>query len=101
MQQPIVTAYSNQLHQLLVSVSKHLYFGSDGNVKYQEKPMDVNIKNCHKSRKEHLVYFSRLPKLILTSFLIKSQSCLVTNVARQLFIRPLCINLAAGDNVLI
>jgi len=54
---PIVTEYSNQLHQLLVSVSKHLYFGKDGHVKYQKKPLDVNIKNCHKSRKEHLVYY--------------------------------------------
>jgi len=57
MQHRIVTEYSNELHQLLVSVSKHFYFGSDGNVRYQEKPMDVNIKNCYKSRKEHLVYY--------------------------------------------
>jgi tetratricopeptide (TPR) repeat protein len=53
----IITEYSNQLHQLLVSVSQHLYFGKDGHVKYQKKPMDINIKNCHKSRKEHLVYY--------------------------------------------
>lgn len=57
MQERIATEYSNQLHQLMVSVSKHFYFGSDGYVKYQEKLMDVNIKNCHKSRKEHLVYY--------------------------------------------
>lgn len=57
MQHSVVTEYSNQLHQLLVSVSKHLYFGKDGYVKYQEKPLDVNIKNCHKSSKEHLVYY--------------------------------------------
>jgi len=53
----IVTEYSNELHQLLVSVSKHLYFGSDGNARYQSKPMDVNIKNFHKSNKDHLVYY--------------------------------------------
>lgn len=57
MQHSVVTEYSNQLHQLLVSVSKHLYFRKDGYVKYQEKPFDINIKNCHKSRKEHLVYY--------------------------------------------
>jgi tetratricopeptide (TPR) repeat protein len=54
---PIITEYSNQLHQLLVSVSQHLYFGKDGYVKYQKKPFDINIKNCHKSPKEHLVYY--------------------------------------------
>jgi hypothetical protein len=53
----VVTEHSNQLHQLLVSVSKHLYFSKDGYAKYQEKPFEVNIKNCHKSRKEHLVYY--------------------------------------------
>ena len=57
MTQRLVSEYSNQLHQLLVSVSKHLYFGSDGQVKYQEKPMEVNISNCSKSRREHLVYY--------------------------------------------
>jgi hypothetical protein len=57
LQKRIITEYSNQLHQLLVSVSKHFYFGSDGNAKYQEKPMEVNIKNYHKSRREHLVYY--------------------------------------------
>ncbi len=57
MQLQIVTEYSNELHQLLVSVSKHLYFGSDGNARYQSKPMDVNIKNFHKSNKDHLVYY--------------------------------------------
>lgn len=57
MNHSIVTEYSNQLHQLLVSVSKHLYFGKDGHVKYQEKPLNVNIKTCSKSKKEHLVYY--------------------------------------------
>ncbi|TWH60285.1 ST7 protein [Desulfitobacterium sp. LBE] len=53
----IITEYSNQLHQLLVSVSQHLYFDKDGYVTYQKKPLGVNIKSCHKSRKEHLVYY--------------------------------------------
>lgn len=57
MQQQIVTEYSNQLHQLLVCVSKHLYLGRDGKVKYQKKAMRVNLKNCGQSRKEHLVYY--------------------------------------------
>ncbi len=57
MRNRIVSEYSNQLHQLLVSVSKHLYLGGDGQVKYQDKPMDVNLKNVAKSRKEHVVYY--------------------------------------------
>lgn len=57
MQFKTVTEYSNELHQLLVSVSKHLYFGSDGYARYQDKPMDVNITNYHRSNKDHLVYY--------------------------------------------
>lgn len=57
MAQRVISEHSNQLHQLLVSVSRHLYFGSDGYVKYQEKPMEVNISNFSKSRKDHLVYY--------------------------------------------
>lgn len=50
-------AYSNQLHQLLVTVSRHLYVQKDGNLKYQEKPLDIDITRLPKSRKEHLVYY--------------------------------------------
>jgi tetratricopeptide (TPR) repeat protein len=57
MSKQVITEYSNQLHQLLVSVSKHLYITKNGLIKYQEKPMEVNINNYHKSRKEHLVYY--------------------------------------------
>jgi len=57
MQFKTVTEYSNELHQLLVSVSKHLYFGSDGYARYQDKPMDVNMTNYHRSNKDHLVYY--------------------------------------------
>lgn len=52
-----ITEYSNQLHQLLISVSKHYYFGSDGYLKYQHKPMEVNLKSAVKSRREHLLYY--------------------------------------------
>lgn len=48
---------SNQLHQLLVTVSRHLYVQKDGNLKYQEKPLDIDITRLSGSRKEHLVYF--------------------------------------------
>lgn len=51
------TGFANETHQLLVSVSRHLYISKSGVVKYQEKPMEVDIGNFHRSRKEHLVYY--------------------------------------------
>lgn len=57
MHRQLVSDYSNQLHQLLVSVSRHYYFGNDGYLRYQKKTLDVDLKNAYKSRKEHLVYY--------------------------------------------
>ncbi|MFD2369048.1 hypothetical protein ACFSO0_03505 [Brevibacillus sp. GCM10020057] len=57
MHRRLVSDYSNQLHQLLVSVSRHYYFGKDGYLRYQNKPLDVDLKNALKSRKEHLIYY--------------------------------------------
>lgn len=57
MHRRLVSDYSNQLHQLLVSVSRHYYFGNDGYLRYQKKPLDVDLKNALKSRKEHLIYY--------------------------------------------
>ncbi|MGI5880173.1 MAG: hypothetical protein ACOX6L_06215 [Syntrophomonadaceae bacterium] len=57
MTQRLVTEQSNQLHQLLVTVSRYLYFASDGQVRYQEKPMEVNTGNLSKSHRDHLVYY--------------------------------------------
>ena len=51
------TEYANQLHQLLVSISKHFYIRKDGLVTCQEKPIEVNFGNYRKSRKDHLVYY--------------------------------------------
>ncbi|NLW47161.1 MAG: hypothetical protein GXY86_07475 [Firmicutes bacterium] len=52
-----ITEQSNQLHQLLVSVSRHFYITKDGFLTYQEKSMEVNLKSLGKSKKEHLVYY--------------------------------------------
>jgi tetratricopeptide (TPR) repeat protein len=52
-----LTEHSNQLHQLLVSVSRHFYIKKDGFLTYQEKSMEVNLKSLGKSKKEHLVYY--------------------------------------------
>jgi tetratricopeptide (TPR) repeat protein len=50
-------AHSNQLQQLLVSVSRHLYVQKNGLLKYQEKPLAINLSNLKQSSKEHLVYY--------------------------------------------
>lgn len=49
--------FPNQIHQLNVSISKHLYILKNGNIKYQKKAFDINWKNYHKSEKEHLVHY--------------------------------------------
>ncbi len=54
------TSFSNETHQLLVTVSRHLYLNKKGVITYQKKPVDVNINNYGKSNKEHLVYYALL-----------------------------------------
>lgn len=49
--------FANEIHQLLVSVSRHLYLTARGLVKYQEKPMEPVTGNFACSRKERLVYY--------------------------------------------
>lgn len=51
------TEYSNQVHQLNISLSKHFYCLKDGQVKYQEKPFDINWINFAKTGKTHLVHY--------------------------------------------
>jgi tetratricopeptide (TPR) repeat protein len=62
-------AHSNQLHQLLVSVSRHLYVKKNSLLKYQEKPLDINLSTLQKSRREHLVYYLLRDALAGTFFL--------------------------------
>ncbi|NLY75052.1 MAG: tetratricopeptide repeat protein [Firmicutes bacterium] len=52
-----ITEHSNQLHQLLVSVSRHFYVKKDGFLAYQEKPVEVDLKRLSKTQKELLVYY--------------------------------------------
>lgn len=51
------TDYPNQLHQLMVSVSKHYWITKDGIVKYQQKVMDVRLGNIAESPKAHVVHY--------------------------------------------
>lgn len=47
----------NQVHQLLVTVSKHFHIGAKGQLRYQFKAMDVNLNNLEKSERELVVYY--------------------------------------------
>lgn len=47
----------NDVHQLVVSVSKHLYILKNGQVTYQKKPLEVDLLNCRDSTKDHVVHY--------------------------------------------
>lgn len=49
--------YANQVHQLLVSVSRHLFITSDDRVRYQKKPFAFTLDNVSRSAKEHVVHY--------------------------------------------
>lgn len=51
------TNYPNEVHQLNVSLSKHLYVLKNGEIKYQKKPFDLNLNNFQKSDKFHIVHY--------------------------------------------
>ena len=51
------TDYPNQVHQLLVTVSKHFHIGAKGQLRHQFKTMDVNLTNLDKTGREHIVYY--------------------------------------------
>ncbi len=50
-------SYANETHLLLVSISRHLYLSREGVLKYQQKSMEVNAGNFHRSKKNHLAYY--------------------------------------------
>lgn len=47
----------NDTHQLLVSISKHLYVLKSGDVTHQKKAMEVNLKNYHRTGREHIIHY--------------------------------------------
>lgn len=49
--------YSNHAHQLVVSVSKHLYVTKSKQLKYQIKPFDISLADLP-GEKEHVVIFA-------------------------------------------
>lgn len=55
--EPVGEGLANDTHQLLVSVSQHLFVAKHGILQYQDKPMEVHINSYADSKKEHLVYY--------------------------------------------
>jgi hypothetical protein len=53
----VYTDHSNELHQLLISLSRHLYIAADGRVLYQKKPFDLSLEKVDQSPKNHLIHY--------------------------------------------
>jgi hypothetical protein len=49
--------YSNEVHQLIVCVSKHLYATKTGLIKQQQKSFDLSLAKVDKTEKEHVVHY--------------------------------------------
>lgn len=52
-----VSAHRNEVHQLLVSLSRNYYVGSDGNLKIQKKPFEFSFDTMARSNKKLLVSY--------------------------------------------
>lgn len=57
MQKRYKTDYSNQVHQLTVSVSRHYYITSDGRFKSQQRPFEVRLDKPETFTKRHIVHY--------------------------------------------
>lgn len=51
------TNYANEVHQLVVSVSRHLWVTKAGELRYQQKPFEVSLAAARESEKRHLVHY--------------------------------------------
>jgi len=49
--------YGNQVHQLIVSVSKHFYIKKDGHIYYQKKALEIDLIRLDKSKINHVVHY--------------------------------------------
>lgn len=48
----------NHVHQLVLSVSKHFYATANGDLKYQQKPMDVSLEKLTNAKRRHMVVYA-------------------------------------------
>jgi hypothetical protein len=51
------TEYSNEVHQLTISASKHYWVTKDDIVAHQKKPMEVDLRGGSQSARNHLVHY--------------------------------------------
>jgi hypothetical protein len=51
------TDYSNEVHQLMVSVSRHLWVAKDGAIRYQQKPFEITLARLARSEKQHVIHY--------------------------------------------
>jgi hypothetical protein len=49
--------YSNEVHQLIVSPSKHYYVTGRGAFKYQKKPFELTLENIDQAEKVHVLHY--------------------------------------------
>lgn len=49
--------HSNEVHQLIVSPSKHYYVTSSGTFKYQKKPFELKLENVDQAKKIHTIHY--------------------------------------------
>jgi hypothetical protein len=49
--------YANQVHQLIVSVSRHLWVTKEGLLRYQHKPFEVSLAKLARAEKRHIVHY--------------------------------------------
>lgn len=50
-------AHRNEVHQLLVSLSRHYYVGGDGDLKFQKKPFEFSFDTVARSNKKLMVSY--------------------------------------------
>lgn len=50
--------HPNHVHQLVVAVSKHYYASKQGELKYQQKPMEVPLAQAHAATRCNMIVFA-------------------------------------------
>jgi hypothetical protein len=51
------TNHSNEVHQLIVTPSKHFFVTRNGVLKYQKKPFEIKLENCQDFKKTHIIHY--------------------------------------------
>lgn len=49
--------YSNEVHQLIVTPSKHYFVTKDGQFKFQKKAFEVTLNDCNTQKKKHVIHY--------------------------------------------